>query len=151
MRNRLLFGALAGTLGGLAMKAVVRFVDRNSFGLSAQTDARTTHELWRRLDWKPVSEKHAEQIGAAMHYGFAVMAGAVYAVSTEKLPSLRLGRGAAFGAVLWLLGDEIAVSAAGLEDPFRTPLPSHCSALGAHILYGMIVDALANPPASAKS
>ena len=140
MKKQLLAGALAGALGGLAMKAVVRCIDRNSFGLSRQTDARTTHEICRRMKWAAVSEKRAAQIGAAMHYGFAVLAGAVYAVAARKFPRVRLGRGAAFGAALWLIGDEVAVSVAGLEDPFRTPISSHCSALGAHILYGLIVD-----------
>ena len=142
MTTRLVFGALAGACGGLAMKAVVRFIDPNSFGLSAQTDARTTHEITRRMNWEPVSEKRAEQIGAALHYGFAVAAGVAYAGSAENFPVLRWGRGAAFGAALWLVGDELAVSISGLEDPFRTSLHSHCSALGAHILYGMIVDSL---------
>jgi Protein of unknown function (DUF1440) len=142
MRNNLLAGAMAGALGGLAMKAVVYFVDRDSFGLSSRTDAAATYEVWRRLNRAPVSQKSAERIGAAMHYGFAIAAGALYAEAATRFPSTRLGRGTAFGTALWLIGDEVAVSALGLEHPFRTPISSHLSALAAHILYGMIVDSV---------
>lgn len=141
MKKRLFWGGLAGALGGVAMKAVVRLVDSDSFGLSARTDARTAHEIWRRMGWEALSERKAAQIGAAMHYGFAMAAGAAYAAGASRFPLLRAGRGTAFGAVLWLMGDEVAVSAAGLEDPFKTPLYSHVTALGAHVLYGMAVDA----------
>ncbi len=139
MKNVLL-GVLAGTLGGLAMKAVVRFVDPASFGLSTETDAKTAHEIWRRMGWKPLSDRRAAQIGAAMHYGFAAGSGALYAAVGERWPALRTGGGAAFGAALWLVGDELAVSVSGLEDPRRTPLLSHVSALGAHVLYGVTVE-----------
>ena len=142
MKKRLFLGALAGALGGLAMKAVVRFVDRDSFGLSAETDAKTAHEIWRRMDWPSLQEKRAGQIGAAMHYAFAVLAGAVYSAGADKYPVIRTGRGAAFGAALFCIGDEMAVSVSGLENPFLTPLISHGSALSAHVVYGMIVDSV---------
>lgn len=144
MMKRLCIGALAGALGGLAMKVLVRFADPHSFGLSARTDANTAHQIWRRLRCQPLAQKRAEQIGAAMHYGFSVAAGAAYTGAAEKFPPLRFGRGAAFGTVLWLVGDELAVSVAGLEDPLRAPAFSHLSALGAHLIYGLIVDATHN-------
>lgn len=141
MKKEVFVGAIAGAFGGLAMKAVVRLVDRNSFGLSARTDAKTTREIWRRMDWPPLSEERDEQLGAALHYGFAIAAGALYAAGAAKFPAMRTGRGAAFGAALWLVGDELAVSASGLEHPLRAPVFSHLSALAAHVLYGIVVDA----------
>lgn len=80
-----MFGAFAGAIGGLAMKTVVRFVDPHSFGLSSGTDAKTAHELWQRMGWEPLGERHAEQIGAAMHYAFASGAGAAYAAEALAL------------------------------------------------------------------
>lgn len=148
MRNRLILGALGGALGGLAMKAVVRFVDPASFGLSAATDAKTAHEVWHRMGWPPITDKQAEGIGAAMHYAFGVGAGAVYAASEKRFPLLAAGGGTWFGALLWLVGDEVAVSAAGLEDPRRAPMFSHASALGAHILYGLAVSLVLREPGS---
>lgn len=147
MKKQLFYGAVAGALGGMAMKAVVRFIDQNSFGLSAKTDARTTHEIWRLLNWGRIDDKQAERIGAALHYGFSIGSGALYATAAQRLPAMRCARGAAFGAALWLLGDEIAVSASGLENPFEAPVASHLSALGAHIAYGMLIDAMLMPTA----
>ena len=94
------------------------------------------------MNWKPLREEHAQQIGAAMHYAFAVAAGVAYAAGAGTFPMVRTGRGAAFGAALWLIGDEVAVSASGLDDPLKSPVFSHLSALSAHVLYGMVVDAV---------
>ncbi len=141
MWKKLLFGAAAGALGGVAMKAVVHFADPDSFGLSANTDAGATRALWRRMHREQVGERTAMQIGAAMHYAFSISTGSVYAASAGRFPVLRAGRGAAFGALLWLIGDEAAMTVSGLEDPLRTSIASHASALGAHVLYGMILDA----------
>jgi uncharacterized membrane protein YagU involved in acid resistance len=123
------------------MKAFVRFVDSNAFGLSAKTDAETAHAVWLRAGFGPLREAEAERIGAAMHYAFSVAAGCAYAAGARRFPSLRAGAGTLFGAVLWLVGDELAVTLAGLEDARRTPLQSHASALAAHLLYGLAVDA----------
>lgn len=138
----MLRGALAGALGGLAMKAFVEFVDPGSFGLSARTDADSAHELWRRLGWPPLRDRQAKQIGATLHYAFSVLTGATYWAAVRKYPILQRGRGLLFGTALWLFGDEVAVSASGLADPRRTPLPSHLSALAAHLIYMAVVDAI---------
>jgi hypothetical protein len=142
MKRHLFYGALGGAIGAIAMKAIVRFIDRDSFGLSAKTDAKTAHEIWRRFNWRPIDDRQAERVGAALHYGFSVAAGAFYAAAAPRFPAIRAARGAAFGSALWLLGDEIAVSVSGLENPFETPVASHLSALGAHIVFGMSVDAM---------
>lgn len=136
--GRLLAGALGGALGGLAMKAVVRYCDRNAFGLSSQTDAKAA----RAVFGQDLEAQNAEQLGAAIHYLFGILTGAAYAVASERYPFLRAGRGAAFGGGLWLLGDELAVSAARLENPRAANAQSHLSALAAHFVYGMVVDAL---------
>ena len=99
------------------------------------------------MEWKPIGNQRATRIGGALHYSFSIATGALYAASAAKFPGIRIGRGAGFGAALWLVGDEIAVSASGLEDPRQTPVFSHVSALGIHILYGLIVDAVISRPA----
>jgi hypothetical protein len=140
MKRKIVLGALAGALGGLVMKAIVRWVDPQAFGLSSETDARSAHALWSRVTARPLGESTAEDVGAAMHYAFAVAAGAVYGACFERCRWLRAGSGTLFGISLWIAGDEIAVTAMGLEDPRRTPLRSHLSALAAHVAYGAIVD-----------
>src|SRR3954447_21366484 len=140
MKKRLFLGGFAGLVGGMAMKAVVRFIDPDSFGLSTATDVKTAQEIARRMACEPLSRKRAAQIGGALHYGFAIGGGSMYAALLPKIPALRAGQGAAFGAVLWLVGDEAAVSASRLEDPLQVPIFSHCSAFAAHVLYGMVID-----------
>jgi hypothetical protein len=142
VKKKLLFGALGGALGGIAMKSVVALVDRRAFGLSRDTDVRTAHEICRRMGLDPISERRAARLGGGMHHGFSVATGLAYAAAADAIPFLRKGRGTAFGAALWLIGDEVAVSASGLEDPFQASLFSHLSALGAHVLFGMIVAAV---------
>ncbi len=137
-RNRkLLAGALGGALGSLAMKATVRFFDPDSFGLSSKTDANAA----RAFFGSSLEQQTAERIGAAVHYVFGIATGAAYAAVAGKYPALRAARGAAFGAGLWLLADELAVTVTRLEKPRAANARSHGSALAAHVLYGMIVDA----------
>ncbi len=92
-----------------------------------------------------LSEDQAERIGGAMHYGFSIAAGAAYAAASSSLPTLRTGRGTVFGAMLWLVGDELAVTLSGLENPAETAAFSHASALAAHVVYGMVLEALIEP------
>lgn len=140
IKRKLLRGIIAGAIGGLAMKAIVQFVDPSAFGLSSQTDENAAQALWRSMNWPPLMPEQAKRIGAAMHYGLAVVAGALYAPSAERFPAIRTAGGAAFGAVLWAVGDELAVSMSGLENFAATPARSHLSALAAHVLYGITVD-----------
>lgn len=135
--RRVLAGALGGALGGLAMKAVVRYVDRNAFGLSSQTDAKAA----RAVFGQDLKTENAEQVGAVIHYLFGIFTGAGYGLASERFRFVTTGRGTAFGGGLWLVGDELTVSAAGLENPRAANAGSHLSALAAHLLYGMIVDA----------
>lgn len=147
VRNRrLVAGALGGALGGLAMKAVVRYFDPNAFGLSSQTDAKAARALFGQ-DLEP---RHAEQVGAAIHYVFGILTGVGYAAASERFPSLRTGRGTAFGGGLWLLGDELTVSATRLESPRAANARCHLSALAAHVVYGMIVDGLVSTSAQSR-
>jgi uncharacterized membrane protein YagU involved in acid resistance len=119
------------------MKAVVRFFDPDSFGLSSKTDAKAARVVFGTH----LGEKRAGQIGAAMHYAFAIAAAAAYAEVRERYPGVAAGNGAVFGAGLWLVGDELAVTAARLESASAANAFSHASALAAHIVYGLIVDA----------
>ncbi len=142
-RERLVAGAVGGALGGLAMKAVVHFCDPNAFGLSSQTDANAARALFGH----GLDHKRAEQVGAAFHYAFGILTGVGYAAATERYPHLGSGQGTAFGAGLWLMGDELAVSAARLENPRAANAWSHLSALAAHLAYGMILDAVVSTSA----
>ena len=142
MRSKLLFGLIGGALGGVAMKAVVATVDKNAFGLSTGTDVKAARALTRQFGLPVPSREEAVVLGAAMHYTFALGAGLAYPLCAEAFPSIRFAKGAAFGTALWLIGDELLVWITGLENPAHVPLKSHVSALGAHIIFGIVVETL---------
>ena len=135
--RKMLAGALGGALGSVAMKAMVHVCDPDSFGLSSRTDGKAA----RAILGSGLEEKRAQRIGAAIHYVFGIATGAAYAAVTGTYPVFRAGRGAVFGAGLWLIADELAVSVTRLENPRAANARSHSSALAAHMLYGIIVDA----------
>jgi hypothetical protein len=136
-RGSILAGICGGLFASVAMKAVVHFFDPGAFGLSSETDA----DAARALLGPGLEQKSAERIGSAMHYGFGIATAAGYAVVSERFPVIRTAGGAAFGGVLWLVGDELAVTATRLADPVAASYRSHLSALAAHLLYGLVVDA----------
>src|SRR5689334_8570709 len=92
----------------------------------------TGHKL--PADYKPLG-------GEAVHYAMGAGSAAVYGVLAEIAPVVTIADGAAFGASLWLLADELAVSAAGLSKPAREiPITTHIYALASHLVYGWITE-----------
>jgi uncharacterized membrane protein YagU involved in acid resistance len=66
---------------------------------------------------------------------------AIYGVLAEVAPIVTVAEGAAFGAGLWLLADEVAVPATGLSKPAREiPVATHLYALASHLVYGWITE-----------
>lgn len=87
----------------------------------------------------PVDQKKAG--GQAVHYTFGILTGIGYAISSELLPELATGGGTAFGTLLFLAADEIAVPAFRLSPPpTETPAASHLQHWAAHVVYGGSLD-----------
>jgi Protein of unknown function (DUF1440) len=83
-----------------------------------------------------LAEENKKKAGQAVHYTFGTLMGIVYAVSAELLPGIT-GSGAAFGTLLFLAADEIAVPAFQLSPPpTQTPATDHLQHWAAHIVYG---------------
>ena len=79
--------------------------------------------------------------GEAVHYGMGASSAAVYGLLAEVAPVVTIGDGAAFGASLWLLADELGVPAAGLSKSAREiPITTHLYALASHLVYGWITE-----------
>ena len=79
--------------------------------------------------------------GDAVHYLFGTAAGGLYGVLAGKMPAARSGLGSLFGALLWLVSDEIAVPALGLAKPANQYPPSvHAASFGAHLVYGITTE-----------
>ena len=75
--------------------------------------------------------------GQAVHYTFGTLMGVVYGVSSELLPEVTTGSGAAFGTLLFLAADQIAVPAFQLSpSPADAPPEDRLQHWAAHVVYG---------------
>lgn len=88
---------------------------------------------------REISHETKKKLGPVVHYGFGTVQGAFYGMVLESLGCAGgLIAGAAFGAALFALADEVAVPALGLSGkPSESPLPTHLYALSAHLVYGL--------------
>jgi hypothetical protein len=148
-------GGAAGLAGALAMDQFTRvwnlFVPeskqrskpRASLPYSAQewdstsrTASKTASVLGRSLT--------AEQrrCGAQIvHFTVGIFGGAAYALLFGRKPGVLSGL--AFGSALWLIGEELAMPALGINDPPQHyTLADHANSLGEHIAYGIVTGAL---------
>lgn len=83
----------------------------------------------------PPQEK--KKAGQAVHYTFGTLMGVVYAVTAELLPEITTGAGTAYGTLLFLGADEVAVPALQLSaPPTQTASTDHLQHWAAHIVYG---------------
>ncbi len=91
----------------------------------------------------PKEEK--KRAGRAVHYTFGTLMGVVYAVSAELLPEATIGAGTAFGTLLFLAADEVAVPAFQLSPaPSDTLAFDHLQHWAAHVVYGGSLEIVRN-------
>jgi hypothetical protein len=84
-----------------------------------------------------LDEDKKKSAGQAVHYTFGTLMGIVYAVSAELLPEVTTGAGTAFGTLLFLGADEVAVPAFQLSPPPAETSPTdHLQHWAAHVVYG---------------
>ena len=86
---------------------------------------------------RPVPRQYKPAAGAAIHYAFGGVVGALYGALAATKRDVTVAAGIPFGAAVWLVADEIGVPAAGLaKRPTEYPMSKHASALAAHLVYG---------------
>ncbi len=152
---RILRGALAGAIAGLiGAYAMERFQ-----ALWSETEKRARpKQIARAAKDEPATVKAAERVaenvlhselpdavkpvaGEAVHYGMGMLSGAIYGAIAEIVPIVRAGNGFPFGAALWWVADETAVSALGLaKRPSAYPPSTHAYALSSHLVYGFVTE-----------
>lgn len=154
-------GALAGGAGTAAMNTYWATVTR----LSGHDPRKTTREGDHALDEVDVAGRQTEEgegstaavgrhayeaaaghapdeatreaLSQAVHWSYGASMGALYGALRAGREGLDLAGGLAFGAALWLLGDELAVPVLGLsKGPTAYPAEQHVHRLGAHLVYG---------------
>lgn len=98
---------------------------------------KTANRASQLMRGRPVAEEHEAAAGQGVHYGFGGLIGALYGGLAEAAPAVTMGAGVPFGAVLWVLSDEIMVPALGLSKPPTQHSPkTHIYALASHLVYG---------------
>jgi uncharacterized membrane protein YagU involved in acid resistance len=86
---------------------------------------------------KTLDKEKKKKAGQVVHYTFGTLMGIVYGVSAELVPEATTGAGTAFGTLLFLSADEVAVPAFRLgPPPDQTPAPDHLQHWAAHVVYG---------------
>jgi uncharacterized membrane protein YagU involved in acid resistance len=84
-----------------------------------------------------IPKARRQQAGQAVHYTFGTLMGVVYSATAELLPELTTGGGTAFGTLLFLGADEVAVPAFQLgPPPTDVAATDHLQYWAAHIVYG---------------
>lgn len=90
---------------------------------------------------RTLTDRELERASPAVHYLFGATMATLYGMAAEWSDRVRVGAGAAFGALLWIAADEIAIPVFGLADPERPyPLERHAQSLASHIVYGMTTE-----------
>lgn len=90
-------------------------------------------------------KEEKKRAGRAVHYTFGTLMGVVYAVSAELLPEVTTGAGTAYGTLLFLAADEVAVPAFQLAPaPVNTPAFDHLEHWAAHVVYGGSLEMVRN-------
>ncbi len=141
-------GAAAGTVAAFAMQQFVSLwhgtggqrAEDGAFGLDREADVNAAQKLWQLLFHESLTEAEAIRVARIMHYGYSAAASAGYAVLVSKNQIFRAGFGTAYGLVLWLVGDEIAITLMRLSDPRHKTKASHAVALAAHLLFGSVTE-----------
>jgi putative membrane protein len=86
---------------------------------------------------KELAPEEKKKAGQAVHYAFGTLMGAAYGVAAELVPEVTTGGGTAYGTLLFLGADEVAVPAFQLSPPpTETPARDRLQHWAAHVVYG---------------
>jgi hypothetical protein len=108
-----------------------------------QDDAtvETAKVISKKVFGHELQETEKKPAGAAVHYAFGAATGGLYGAMAEVTPQVTAGAGLPFGAVFWLVADEVAVPALGLaKGPTAYPVSTHVYALASHLVYGVTAE-----------
>ncbi len=139
----LAIGIVAGTVAAGAMSLFQdiwsKYVSPPPPGESAA--AKAADAVCEEISDAPVKPCERETADGVVHYLTGAVIGGLYGVLGGRRPMLFTGRGSVFGALVWLICDEIAVPLLRLGPaPRSKPAAEHWSALASHIVFGLSLD-----------
>jgi putative membrane protein len=149
-------GIVAGAVGGLAASFVMNQFQRGWSKIAERSNpedqiqmnrddpstVKGADKLYVAFRGEHIPEDKKEKYGNLLHYATGVLAGMGYGVLSDFKPRTRAGFGSAFGSVLFVGADEIAVPLAGLsKGPKEYPVKTHVYALLSHLVFGSALEA----------
>lgn len=148
---RLVLGAAAGAVATWAMGKVTTFLyeresdearEREDAARGGKTAYGVAAEKAAALVGRELSDEERERMGANIHWGIGVGAGACYGALLAASPGHSIGKALSFGAGFFLLMDEVLTVALGLTPgPAAFPWETHARGLVGHLAYGVAADA----------
>jgi uncharacterized membrane protein YagU involved in acid resistance len=141
----ILAGAVAGLVGAWVMS---RFQERTQASIPGGEETneesatvKAGNAVAQAVLDRPLTGSEKPAAAEAAHYGMGALSGAIYGGAVEILPVVKAGLGVPFGAVLWVIGDEMLVPYLGLaKPPTEYPFDTHADALAAHMVYGVATE-----------
>lgn len=138
---------LIGVGAGLAASFVMdRFQDvaAPAFGMDGGDDdpatVKAADTFSNVVEGRPVTQKHREAAGSAMHYALGAAIGGGYALAVRQWPELAKGWGVPAGLTTMLLLDDLMVPAAGWGPWPEADVPSNAYGLASHLVFGVAME-----------
>lgn len=161
-RSEPIKGAIAGLIGGIAGTFAMnqyrtlwlKFdregrhdwakVEREQRAHASGTEAATSKAasaVAEVLIDRPLTQEEKRVAGPLTHYLTGGLPAAAYGIAVELQPKLGWGAGLPLGAIVFFLGDEVAVTGLRLSPPASEYTPStHLYTLTSHTVYGLVTD-----------
>ena len=151
----LLKGAVAGAIGVWAMDRVDWYMYERGLDTPEtrrQTEAarpggmdpaHVTAKMSADAIGVTLSSPKENPAGLVVHYSLGIMPGMLYGATRDRVDYVGAGRGLGFGLALFVVEDEIANPLLGTAaPPGRYPWTAHARGLVAHLVYGVVTDAV---------
>jgi putative membrane protein len=107
---------------------------RNANELAAQAIATT-------IRGRPLTREELTVAAPLAHFTFGAGVGAIHGVVSRDDHEFSFARGAAFGAAVWLLADEVAMPLIGLSGPTaQRAVERHLQSFVSHLVFGTIAE-----------
>lgn len=139
-------GAVAGMVGAALMGSSYKLIAKTLHAkLPAGEDAteKVAAAVVSKVVGRALTGSKKQIGGKFVHLTFGATMGAIYGVLAETLPISTSGAGTLFGVALFIGAHAITVPTLGLaESPFGHSPVQEVPEFGAHIVYGLTLDAV---------
>ena len=149
-RSGVVRGAIVGLVGGLLAAGAMSVAHRILSDLDRKAEAPspkpedptvTVARAATGLAGYTLAEHQKPRVGAAVHYAFGAVVGAVYGAVAEIAPIVTTAFGVPFGIGVWFGAHVVVVPAMGLSDPpTRQPVGKEAEEFGLHAVYGAVTE-----------